>query len=1728
MTTLKNNHKSGINENNIKVATVTEEQQVQSRAITPGILPLPTDYPIRAGAQVYQVSNTGTISYPDHPECSNQRHIFCKVTVTAGKKFKTISKAMLKIEKHGGDTNGEFAVWEASENQMLQTVYCSNYLKTETMQNDKTYAVIDITEYVKCGESKVFYLAITSEDGSMLFLNKTGMVDVSFVEDDDLIPSGKLEKQVGSKGGYSINARNGKLQYSQQIFASKGALMPFGLSLSYNATNCDSSSPNGIANGMKGWTFNYQQSLMTGLGKMLYVDASNVVHTFRNPTNNSNVWYDATGKNGMVLVETETGYSMSDGKTTTLKFDTSKRLVSVEQKLSSSKTIATAIEYASDGKISKVTDGLGDVYNFVWTSTLIQVKKETTIDDSTTEILLAEVSLANERVTQVKYCLSGDTVDFAYDSNGQLISVLDSASHQKAVFEYNTVGGISAVKNYIRNVDDEGQVADVAMDSNHFEYNLLQTRIANCRNSDVKSNAYCTMAYLFAEDGELLTTTEVKGLTLQPLRYRTKLDFEKSSGSIPDKIVGQAGFDGQEIVETTTDATSSPFTITNPGQFARTYVFTADALIGANDYVAGANQTMTVKILKNGTKIGSAEFDLSKRETETVCGTFMLPGGSHQLEAKLVLGENLTATVAFGNIKVYSTSNGAQKQCINVDTNFSDVVEFDGSTNRWWNEQDYCSLQYNGGTITNVIFNAKDYALTLISRLQNPTAYNVWYNDGKDMLYQVSNVNLISGGVSYPIEDIKICTMATSMGKTVFEYIEPTSTHLYKARKVTTVTINGNRQGVVAEEFVNANFQTAKAVDEHGISTEYTYDTNGSVTKVVTKAPAGSTMNIEENSTYNDKNLLATSVEKRYLNSYTNSFVYGADYELTQNTQPNGLVTQFAYSADKDKLASIFATVDEATSQNDISYDGDLVDTLSDTRTAVDFAYDERHNISQVKIGNEVVLSKEIIYNANGSTQSVTTYGNGQKIKKYYDRYDRLVRVSDSTSLQLELVDYIYNDTEIDKETFDPATFSPTVSANSPLRAVVDHVAETITWYTYDEYGRVYDTSSATLTTHQRYDEYGRLDLCETATDQTDIYVVNTVSHVSPVDDNIASETVEYVSEFTQGDNLTKITTTYTRDDLQRPKTTNVMQGGYGYRTQLSYIPRQKKVLVDDDGPIQGIFSNSNSAETLALIPLPGRWETTTIGTTNYVAAFHEYNISGSSVAIARTDDVEYNANGNITKYGDVTYEYDKLGRLVRENNPTTGIDKTVTWCYDISGNILSRTEYAYTAGDLAGVTPINTFTYTYDTNWKDQLVEVKKNGVTQDTFDYDSAGNPTRYKGASLTWFEGRNLHWYRAEGSDMVLDMEYSADGTRVRKIREFDDESASEIVTYVYNGSNLVYEKEELSNRTRRKYFLYNNQGIVGFVYNTITYMFRKNLFGDITAIYRGNTKVAEYRYDAWGNCLVIDPATGLATDDFEFIGHQNPFRYRGYYWDNDLQLYYLMSRYYDPQTGRFINADSLEYLAPETIGGLNIYAYCSNNPVMGVDPTGQSWESFWNSVGDWFSDHAKELIIGTAFIVAGALVTALTAGAGVSFMAALGSALLSSVTQVGISIATGVITNGLSNIANNQNFFDNVGDTIASSYMWGGIFSGGSQILGGGFRAAANKGVPTGRKAGIRLGKSNIKVLSPDKNNWTKAGGTLIKFGSKFRLDAGAMWGLHMHILNSSHIPLGAFLAGIIGR
>ena len=112
---------------------------------------------------------------------------------------------------------------------------------------------------------------------------------------------------------------------------------------------------------------------------------------------------------------------------------------------------------------------------------------------------------------------------------------------------------------------------------------------------------------------------------------------------------------------------------------------------------------------------------------------------------------------------------------------------------------------------------------------------------------------------------------------------------------------------------------------------------------------------------------------------------------------------------------------------------------------------------------------------------------------------------------------------------------------------------------------------------------------------------------------------------------------------------------------------------------------------------------------------------------------------------------------------------------------------------------------------------------------------------------------------------------------------------------------------------------------------TFWFEKNLQGDVVAIYNNaGVKLASYIYDAWGNFTVTYTNGGATT-----AAQYNPFTYRSYYYDDDLGLYYLNSRYYDSNTGRFINADGQ---LNDSLLGYNLFAYCENNPVMYTDPEG----------------------------------------------------------------------------------------------------------------------------------------------------------------------------------------------
>jgi len=145
--------------------------------------------------------------------------------------------------------------------------------------------------------------------------------------------------------------------------------------------------------------------------------------------------------------------------------------------------------------------------------------------------------------------------------------------------------------------------------------------------------------------------------------------------------------------------------------------------------------------------------------------------------------------------------------------------------------------------------------------------------------------------------------------------------------------------------------------------------------------------------------------------------------------------------------------------------------------------------------------------------------------------------------------------------------------------------------------------------------------------------------------------------------------------------------------------------------------------------------------------------------------------------------------------------------------------------------------------------------------------------------------------------------------------------------------------------------------GTVVSDQSYFYATNAQGDVIAIYDENgVKIYTYAYDAWGNLIEgREVAAGGAA-----AAAVNPLRYRGYYFDAETGLYYLNSRYYNPQWGRFLNADT--YISTGTgLIGYNMYAYCNNNPVMYIDPTGDiSKEQVGAIVGMFFGPLPQILV------------------------------------------------------------------------------------------------------------------------------------------------------------------------
>ena len=176
------------------------------------------------------------------------------------------------------------------------------------------------------------------------------------------------------------------------------------------------------------------------------------------------------------------------------------------------------------------------------------------------------------------------------------------------------------------------------------------------------------------------------------------------------------------------------------------------------------------------------------------------------------------------------------------------------------------------------------------------------------------------------------------------------------------------------------------------------------------------------------------------------------------------------------------------------------------------------------------------------------------------------------------------------------------------------------------------------------------------------------------------------------------------------------------------------------------------------------------------------------------------------------------------------------------------------------------------------------------------------------------------------------------RVRKTFGYTNGYVYAVTDYTYHGKMLTHMKRN----SDELHFFYDGQCRPAKVsYNGVMYTYLHNLQGDIVGIVDNDgTLVVEYKYNAWGSYV---SKTGSMADT---LGMLNPFRYRGYIFDEETWMYWLKDRYYYPELHRFIVAD-VSLGSPGMLLASNAYIYCWNNPIGTADNSGE-WPGWITAV------------------------------------------------------------------------------------------------------------------------------------------------------------------------------------
>lgn len=1300
----------------------------------------------------------------------------------------------------------------------------------------------------------------------------------------------------GLNGEGSVSDYTGNLVLAQKLFEGTGSRMPVSINLTYNAFNYNKVFENGSPAGY-GWQFSFNryirlasQELQNSGYHYIYTDEDGTDHYFKQKEDSTTEWEDEDGL-GLTLTLDGSYVRITNESNTTYFYDLPQNGGKLRSE-TDEYINQISYTYNSEGNLTKITDGAGREYTLTYVTNSEtgnkRVNKITAPDGKA--ITLTYWTSANnmDRVARIYYPDNTATV-FSYTTAHRIAGVYSGEGGARISYTYNTAGQVSSIKEYSSNSllgnylnitynTDENTTVYTDRRENSDSYTFDSRGLTT---NTIKPNGYIESSSKSDSDYDVIS-----GSDSHTLNYVGKLD-EPSATSFALSGTGTISVDqSAQLVnnEKTQYLGKKSVKVTNVGDTvqyfaqARHQLSNAAPLAGKTVTFSAYVKTSEIEERKSGGSIGailkltafnSSGATISETNSVGVSGT----KGWQRI--------SVTATMpaATANIRIYCSIRNAEG-----------TAWFDGLQL----EEGACMNDYNA--LGNSDFSASGYwngpnnitgSPTLQKSLQQEV--NVYKSNVAFNISGAVNGNSVplSGERKFGIK-LKIYYVDSSIP--VEEHYQEFSPWI-TAQQSTCLTVKPKQPSQEIQKVVfcfvndyNANTMIARNAMVN-IGTYY----GDNLVEEETESENNGEIEIGTNSYQG--NVLSRDSYGNITQSTLGTVIVHENGREIIDASEKAITTQTTYNSTGNYVTSETDSRGKTTTYNVNPLNGQTNSVTSPKGNTVNYTYNNQTgNLNSItKSGSAGTSTTSYQYNEQGKLTVLNS--NNVNYNFQYDTFNNEIGISIGSQ------DYITNQ----------------YSANN-------------TQLVSTTYG-----NGDTLTIV--YDDMARISSISGSNGNLVTYIYNKKSLPVKVIDSKANITTIYTYDFLG--NAIKFISYSSSNQLVNEKQYNSDSS----LTETTAINGQKRTVTNiwEDG--QAIINNngwqvSSNLDELSRVNqvVTSRGENTAPFTRNYTYTAGSGTNSTSEIIASVTEKYgstqlanygyKYDNNGNITSVTKdgatiATYNYDGLNQLV---SATDYMQRTyTTYTYNVNSNITNITVKNINAGGVVTST-ISSVNYTYDdTNWKDKLTSY--NGQT---LTYDVIGNPLTYRdGMVMTWQNGRELASITKNNN--VIAYQYDVYGMRTQK------NNAGTVTKYFYNDDQKLVGLEKGSVIMM---FFYDTEGnINSFTYNGTKYYYIKNLQGDITAITTDKgTIVANYTYDAWGNILSITDGSGTAISNQSSVALMNPFRYRGYVFDDDTGLYYLQSRYYDSLTGRFINADNQFSLG-------NLYVYSNNNPVNEKDPNGK---------------------------------------------------------------------------------------------------------------------------------------------------------------------------------------------